>query len=69
MTDDQAKGIIGAVESVSNKVLAGLPAQFLALVLINVVFMGAFVWYVDARSRHSVDIIQQLLSSCLQQSR
>jgi hypothetical protein len=28
--------------------------------------MGAFVWYVDSRARHTVDIIQTLLNSCLQ---
>ena len=65
MTEEETKGLVG----LGGKLIAGLPAQFLALIVVNLVFMGAFIWYVDARSRHSVDVIQQLLSSCLQQSR
>jgi hypothetical protein len=61
--------VVQAAIKLGQSVTHGLGPQFLALVLVNIVFMGAFVWYVDARARHSVVIIERLLASCLQQSR
>jgi hypothetical protein len=42
-----------------------LGPQFLALIIVNAMFLAALFWFVDARARHSVDVIQQLLQACL----
>ena len=61
MTDAEAKGLLGLGKSV----VAGLPAQFLALVVINVLFLGGLFWFVDARANHTAEVLNQLLSACL----
>jgi hypothetical protein len=48
-----------------SQVIHGLSPQFLALIIINALFIGVLFWFVDARARHSVAVIQQLLTSCL----
>jgi hypothetical protein len=65
MTDDQAKGIIGAAESIGKQILSGLPPQFLALVVVNVLFLGGLFWFIDARANHTAEVLNQLLSACL----
>ena len=47
------------------QVITHLLPQFLALVIVNALFLCAFVWFVDRRAQHSVEVIQQLLRSCL----
>jgi hypothetical protein len=48
-----------------SQVVHALPAQFLALLLINAAFLGVLFVYIDRRAAHSVEIINQLLQSCL----
>jgi len=62
---ENGTGIVGAVSRFSHHVVNALAPQFLALIILNALFFGAMFWYVDARARHSVDIINQLLLSCL----
>jgi hypothetical protein len=42
-----------------------LGPQFLALVLCNVMALGFLAWFVDARAKHTADVLNQLLSACL----
>lgn len=77
MTDDQAKGIVGAVESVSNKIVSSLPAQFLMLVLLNVMFLATLFWFLDRENamhqqteQHLAEarerVLLPILTACLQ---
>jgi hypothetical protein len=67
--EEQKHGIISAVAHVGSQVVHALQPQFLALVLVNLMFMGAFVWFIDSRARHTVEIIEALLESCLKNSK
>ena len=67
--EEQKHGIISAVTHVGSQVIAALQPQFLALILVNIMFMGVFIWYIDGRARHSVEIIKTLLDSCLKNNR
>ncbi len=58
---------VGALSSLSEKLVSALPPQFLALVVINVLFLGGLFWFVDARATHTAAVLNQLLSACLQQ--
>jgi hypothetical protein len=42
-----------------------LPSQFLALLVLNGVMLGLLFWFVDARARHTVEIMNHLLDACL----
>ena len=61
MTEEESKGLVG----LGGKLIAGLPAQFLALVVINVLFLGGLFWFIDARANHTAEVLNQLLSACL----
>jgi hypothetical protein len=62
---ENGTGIVGAVSRFSHHVVRALAPQFLALIVLNTMVFGAFFWYADARARHTMDIINQLLLSCL----
>jgi hypothetical protein len=57
--------IVGAAHKLGAQVIHALTPQFLALVLVNIVFMGLFVWYIGARADHAAVVMQRLLDECL----
>ncbi len=59
-------GLIEAGVKLGSQVVHSLAPQFLALLLINAVFLGVLFWFVDARARHTAQLINQLLAGCLQ---
>jgi hypothetical protein len=59
-------GILEAGVKLGSAVVHSLAPQFLALLLINGVFVGVLFWFVDARARHTATLINQLLAGCLQ---
>ena len=59
--------ILGAVSKLGAQVVNALAPQFLALILINIIFVGLLVWHIDARADHTREIMQQLLDKCLQE--
>jgi hypothetical protein len=60
MTEEQSSGIIG----LGQKLLSALPAQFVALLLINVVLFGGVVWHLDNASDARERVLKQLISGC-----
>jgi hypothetical protein len=42
-----------------------LGPQFLALIIVNGLALGFLFWFVDARARHTADVLNQLLQACL----
>ena len=58
---------LGAISRVTHHIIEALSPQFLALLILNGVLFGVFIWYVDARADNTAHVIQQLLDSCLQQ--
>ena len=53
---------------VSEATVRALAPQFLALVLLNALFLGVLFWFVDARARHTAALLNQLLASCLEKT-
>jgi len=43
-----------------------LGPQYLALILVNVLILGALFWFTDARARHTAHLMDQLMASCPQ---
>jgi len=56
---------VQAVVKLGNSVVAGLGPQALALLLFNAGILLLLFWFVDARAKHSMAIINQLLAACL----
>lgn len=60
MTEEQANGLLG----LAGKLSASLPAQFLALLLINLVIVGSVVWLEDQRNEAREHVLIKLLDTC-----
>jgi hypothetical protein len=57
--------VVGTAHKLGAQVIRALTPQFLALVLVNIAFMGMFVWYIGARAEHATVVMQRLLDECL----
>jgi hypothetical protein len=60
MTEAEAKGVIG----LSKQLVAGLPAQFLALLLINLVVVGGLFWHMDSQLDARERVLIKLVETC-----
>lgn len=57
--------VIAAGLKLGTGVVQALSPNFLALICVNCLFLGTLYWFVDARARHTAELLQQLLSACL----
>lgn len=48
----------------AGRVLTGLPASFLCLILLNVVFVGVVFWFEAAENVARTELITHLMDSC-----
>lgn len=62
MTDAEAHGVAG----VASKLIGSLPAQFLMLLVLNVVFILGLLWFLNARDEARERLLTPILASCLQ---
>jgi hypothetical protein len=62
MTDEQANTLLG----LGQKLVGALPAQFLALLLVNIVVIGGMVWHLDNVSAQRERVLAQLITGCVQ---
>lgn len=58
--------VIAAGLKLGHGVVNALSPNFLALICINILFLGTLYWFVDARARHTAELVQKLLTACLQ---
>lgn len=61
--------VIQAGIKLGSHVVSSLAPQFLALVIVNMLFLAALFWFVDARANHTAAVLNQLLQACLQQGK
>ena len=65
MTNEQSRSITGAIHELSDRVLTILPPAFIALLLVNVLFVATVLmfewWSIDARAH----LIGKLIDGCL----
>jgi hypothetical protein len=64
---EQQPGLIHAGLRLAGQVTHSLAPQFLALILVNLMFLGGLFWFVDARATHTAAVLNQLLSACLEE--
>jgi hypothetical protein len=60
VTEEQ-RGISG----LATKVIGSLPAQFLMLILINMIFIGGLIWFLDRRDSARERMLIPILAACL----
>lgn len=59
---EQEKSLVG----LGNKLLGNLPAQFLLLCLINAMFLGSLVWFLDKRDSARERLLTPILAACME---
>jgi hypothetical protein len=62
---NQQTTIVQAGLRLGSQVVHALAPQFLSLLLVNVMVLGVLFWFVDARARHTAQVLNQLLTACL----
>jgi low temperature requirement protein LtrA len=65
-TNGNGNGIIGAGVKLGNSIVNALTPQYLALIILNMLSLFLLYWFVDARAKHTVEVINRLLATCLQ---
>lgn len=63
MTEQEATGVI----SLGSKLISSLPAQFLMLCVLNLVFIGGLLWFLDKRDVAREHVLGPIVDRCLQE--
>jgi len=62
MTDEQRAGVLA---SVSEKLLRVLPPAFIALLLVNIMFIGVIAWIFDHAAENRNALLTRIVEACL----
>jgi hypothetical protein len=67
MTDEEHRGVVNSLVTLGQSALASVPAGFLILCGLNVIFIIGLLWFLNNQGDARERIIAQIMSSCLQQ--
>lgn len=67
MTDQEAKNLTGLADHLGGKLISSLPAQFLILVLLNLIFIIGLLWFMDQREKQRERIFGPYIANCEKQ--
>jgi hypothetical protein len=60
VTEEDARGLVG----LGRQALHALPAQFLALLVVNILIVGGFVWHMDSQLQARERVLIRLIETC-----
>jgi len=66
MTEQEANSVAGAAAKLGTKLIGSLPAQFLMLCLLNLVFIAGLLWFLDEQIKARERVLTPLITACLQ---
>lgn len=61
MTESERAGLIG----LGHRIAGNLPAQFMLLCLINIIFLGVIAWLIDGAAEYRERLIAPIVDACL----
>jgi hypothetical protein len=67
VTEDEARGVVGAATQLGSKLIGSLPAQFLMLCLLNLIFILGLLWFIHQREMQRERLLSAYLASCERQ--
>jgi hypothetical protein len=66
MTDQpQSTGIVGSITDVAKAAVGALPPAFLMLVILNIVFIGLVMWFLDSQIATRTHLVERIVETCL----
>ena len=60
MTEEETKSVLG----LGGKLIGGLPAQFLALAIVNVVGLGGLFWHLESQLESRERVLVKMVETC-----
>jgi len=60
-----SKGVVAGVLDLSNKIVGTLPPAFLLLILINAMFIGTVMWFLDSQVKQRLGMMDKLVDRCM----
>ena len=67
MTEEETRGVVGAATKIGSQLIGSLPAQFLMLCIIDLVFIFGLLWFIDQREKQRERLLSAYLASCEKQ--
>lgn len=68
MTEAESRGTVGAAINACATVLGTLPGQFLALCLVNVLFVGGLLLFLERQAAGRERVITAIVTACLEKT-
>jgi hypothetical protein len=69
MTDEEQRGVISSITSIGHHALTSVPAGFLILCGINIIFVLGLLWFLNNQNSARERIIAQVVTQCLDRSK
>ena len=66
-SSSSSSGVVGAVENLGSRLIASLPAQFLMLVLMNMIFIMSLLSFLDKQLESRERALTPIISNCMQE--
>lgn len=65
MSEPDANTIPGAVSRLGQSLISALPPAFLLLVVINAIFIGMVMWFLDEQISQRTALVEKIVDHCL----
>jgi hypothetical protein len=66
MADEPHQGTIGAVTDLGQKIVGTLPPAFLSLVILNTIFLGLVMWFLNGQMEARTVMVSKVLDRCME---
>ena len=63
--DPPHEGTIGAITDLGGKMIGALPPAFLMLCVVNLVFLGMVVWFINHQATARTELVDKLIDRCM----
>ena len=64
-TDRQARTMLDTVNNLGGKLLLTMPGQFLALLVVNVIFLAVTMWFLDSQIETRTELVKSIITRCM----
>jgi len=62
MSDTQARTMLDTVNNLGGKLLLTMPGQFLALLVVNVIFLAVTMWFLDSQIETRTELVKSIIT-------